>query len=159
MSRTIIYLGLLLPAASSDLPGNGQGTHSSLFVLLRMGFTQPLLLPEVRWSLTPPFHPYRPKPAVYFLLHWPGSHLHRTLSGILPYEARTFLTHAFAWPRSPVLLTPNVIIQKRDEKVNLGPLVSHSRLYFKTASPHEFPADGIVRETLTGQVQEIIQEL
>ena len=27
-----------------------------------------------------------------FLLHWPGSHLHRTLSGILPYEARTFLT-------------------------------------------------------------------
>ena len=28
----------------------------------------------------------------YFLLHWPGSHLHRTLSGILPYEARTFLT-------------------------------------------------------------------
>ena len=94
MSRTIIYLGLLLPAASSDLPGNGQGTHSSLFVLLRMGFTQPLLLPEVRWSLTPPFHPYRPKPAVYFLLHWPGSHLHRTLSGILPCEARTFLTPA-----------------------------------------------------------------
>ena len=28
----------------------------------------------------------------YFLLHFPGSHLHRTLSGILPYEARTFLT-------------------------------------------------------------------
>jgi len=25
-------------------------------------------------------------------LHFPGSHLHRTLSGILPYEARTFLT-------------------------------------------------------------------
>ena len=30
--------------------------------------------------------------AVSFLLHWPWSHLHRTLSGILPYEARTFLT-------------------------------------------------------------------
>ena len=27
-----------------------------------------------------------------FLLHWSGSHLHRTLSGILPCEARTFLT-------------------------------------------------------------------
>ena len=27
-----------------------------------------------------------------FLLHFPGSHLHRTLSGILPCEARTFLT-------------------------------------------------------------------
>ena len=30
--------------------------------------------------------------AVLFLLHFPGSHLHRTLSGILPYEARTFLS-------------------------------------------------------------------
>ena len=28
------------------------------------------------------------------LLHWPWSRLHRTLSGILPCEARTFLTHA-----------------------------------------------------------------
>ena len=27
-----------------------------------------------------------------FLLHWPWSRLHRTLSGILPYEARTFLS-------------------------------------------------------------------
>ena len=27
-----------------------------------------------------------------FLLHWSGSRLHRTLSGTLPYEARTFLT-------------------------------------------------------------------
>ena len=27
-----------------------------------------------------------------FLLHWSGSRLHRTLSGILPFEARTFLT-------------------------------------------------------------------
>ena len=26
-----------------------------------------------------------------FLLHFPWSYLHRTLSGILPYEARTFL--------------------------------------------------------------------
>ena len=29
--------------------------------------------------------------AVSFLLHFPGSHLHRTLSGTLPCEARTFL--------------------------------------------------------------------
>ena len=27
-----------------------------------------------------------------FLLHFPGSHLRLTLSAILPYEARTFLT-------------------------------------------------------------------
>jgi hypothetical protein len=31
-----------------------------------------------------------------FLLHWPWSHLHRTLSGILPYEARTFLTYGLS---------------------------------------------------------------
>ena len=30
-------------------------------------------------------------PAVCSLLHFPGSHLHRPLAGILPYEARTFL--------------------------------------------------------------------
>jgi len=28
----------------------------------------------------------------YFLLHFPWSRLHRMLSGILPYKARTFLT-------------------------------------------------------------------
>ena len=31
-------------------------------------------------------------PGGTFLLHYPWSHLHRTLSGILPCEARTFLT-------------------------------------------------------------------
>lgn len=41
-----------------------------------------------------------------FLLHWSGSHLHRTLSGILPCEARTFLvcTLSSVQPRSPGLL-------------------------------------------------------
>ncbi len=36
--------------------------------------------------------PWKKSPAVSFLLHWSWSHLHRTLSGILPCEARTFLT-------------------------------------------------------------------
>ena len=31
-------------------------------------------------------------PAVCSLLHFPGSHLHRPLAGILPCEARTFLS-------------------------------------------------------------------
>ena len=34
-------------------------------------------------------------PAVYFLLHFPGSRLRRPLTGILPCEARTFLTCSF----------------------------------------------------------------
>ncbi len=37
----------------------------------------------------------------FFLLHFPGSHLRRTLSGILPFEARTFL----------VRLKPSAIIR------------------------------------------------
>ena len=39
---------------------------------------------------------FSPLPAYaggYFLLHFPGSHLRRTLSGILPCGARTFLTN------------------------------------------------------------------
>ena len=57
-----------------------------------MGFTRLRMLPCEWWSLTPPFHPYLPKAGGYFLLHWPGSFLRRTLSGILPCGARTFLT-------------------------------------------------------------------
>ena len=70
-------------------------------ILLRMGFTMRPLLPAARCALTAPFHPYRqpcldPRDpaepaAVYFLWHFPASHLDRPLTGILPCEARTFL--------------------------------------------------------------------
>ena len=66
LSRVIICLGRLSPAASSDQPEAGGPRHRFCSVLLRMGFTEPPLLPGERWSLTPPFHPYRPKPAVSF---------------------------------------------------------------------------------------------
>src|SRR3954467_3116267 len=78
----VIHLGLPLPAGSSGLPAGsggpppnprarpagaaGPGTPardgggpSSLLPLLRGGFTEPHRSPGVRWSLTPPFHPYR----------------------------------------------------------------------------------------------------
>src|SRR4051812_46951093 len=67
-----------------------------------MGFSMRPLLPAVRCALTAPFHPYRAllsrDAAVYFLWHFPASYLDRPLTGILPYEARTFLE---SWP--PVL--------------------------------------------------------
>ena len=66
LSRVIICLGRLSPAASSDQPEAGGPRHRFCSVLLRMGFTEPPLLPGERWSLTPPFHPCRPKPAVSF---------------------------------------------------------------------------------------------
>ena len=66
MSWMIICLILLLPAASSDPPENNPGQIIVLHsVLLRVRFTWHSLLPENRWALTPPFHPYWHKPAVY----------------------------------------------------------------------------------------------
>ena len=75
--RMIIYLDCTLPHSSfmpygtkRDIPESTTGRRIAFcFVLLRVGFTQPLTLPQERWSLTPPFHPYRPKSAVSFLLH------------------------------------------------------------------------------------------
>lgn len=98
--RMIIYLDCTLPYSSfapcgtkRDIPESTTGRRIAFcFVLLRVGFTQPPTLPQERWSLTPPFHPYRQKPAVSFLLHWPSGHPDRTLSGTLPCGARTFLT-------------------------------------------------------------------
>ena len=43
------------------------------------------------WSLTPPFHPYQPRLAVYFLLHVPAGHPGWVLPTVLPCGVRTFL--------------------------------------------------------------------
>ena len=49
MSRVIIYLDLVLPQGSSDLPENTAGNCMVFcLVLLRMGFTEPALLPGQR---------------------------------------------------------------------------------------------------------------
>ena len=104
MSRIIIYLVLLLPAVSSDLPESRPGKPVALcLVLLRMGFTcaPPVTrravvsytaFPPLPGSAPQRIAPFRQRRGGIFLLHWPWSRLHRTLSGILPCEARTFLT-------------------------------------------------------------------
>lgn len=48
----------------------GAGRHSCS-VLHRTGFVLPPRLLSGRWALTPPFQPYPPKRAVYFLRHFP----------------------------------------------------------------------------------------
>ena len=96
-----IHLGWLLPTTSSNLPGHryrivpvAQGNACPYMVLLRMGFTMPVLLPVRRCALTAPFHPYRHirfrHPAVCFLLHFPPSHLDRALPGILILWSQDF---------------------------------------------------------------------
>jgi len=49
------------------------------------------LLPVARCALTAPFHPYRPRSAVYFLWHFPWTHAPQVLPGALSEGARTFL--------------------------------------------------------------------
>ena len=61
-------------------------------VLLRIRFTANLRYRRSGWALTSPFHPYLQNAGGLFLLHFLGSRLRLTLSVILPYEARTFLT-------------------------------------------------------------------
>ena len=36
-------------------------------------------------------------------MHYPGSYLRRTLSGILPFEARTFLPRALSGPAAAII--------------------------------------------------------
>ena len=62
-----------------------------LFGLTPNGVYQANKLPYCWWALTSPFHPYRTSRRFTFLWHYPWGYPRRTLSGILPYGARTFL--------------------------------------------------------------------
>ena len=89
----IIYLERLLPAVSSDPPENESGKSiCSLFGLASDGVYMATVVTNNTVVSYTAFPPLPLKSGGIFLLHYPWSHLHRTLSGILPYEARTFLT-------------------------------------------------------------------
>ena len=96
LSWTAIYLCLASPQGSKAFalchPQIYVGQTNLHTVLLRIRFTANLRYRRSGWALTSPFHPYLPKVGGLFLLHFLGSRLRLTLSVILPYEARTFLT-------------------------------------------------------------------
>ena len=104
LSRVVIYLCCTLPYSSgAKAPRHRRScvgqTSWPFTVLLRIGFTGNDSCQPFRWALTSPFHPYscsltkcQRTCCGLFLLHFPWSRLRRTLSVILPYEARTFLT-------------------------------------------------------------------
>lgn len=102
----IICLILSLPIDLSDLPEDRPGRPIVFcLILLRMGFT---CAPAVTGRAVVSYTAFPPLPYYYgciFLLHWPWSRLHRTLSGTLPYEARTFLTNCFARSSVPLIIT------------------------------------------------------
>ena len=97
LSRTTIHLGQPSPTASSNLPGSPLGTgggpkpYSPIWSCSRRGLPCRELLPVARCALTAPFHPYRPRSAVYFLWHFPWAHTLQALPGALSEGARTFL--------------------------------------------------------------------
>ena len=79
----VIYLlHILLHVSSHQIKKMTSSLILLVSVLLQMGFTQPSMSPYQRWALTSPFHPYR-KCGGYFLLHFPWSRLHWTLSSII----------------------------------------------------------------------------
>ena len=61
-----IYLDLLLPTGSSDLPETDGPPYVSFWSCFEWGLHMPGKLPYLRWSLKPPFHPYQLMLAVYF---------------------------------------------------------------------------------------------
>ena len=132
----IIYLGRLLPAASSNLPKAGGPRQRFCSVLLRMGFTY---APPVTRKAVVSYTALPPLPELYsggiFLLHYPWSRLHRTLSGILPCEARTFLTVSLSseTARPFVQLSANYYIISYTSK-QLPPINSLKRDVFGIAS-------------------------
>ena len=102
-----IYLGLPSPAGSSNLPESRRAALCSLFGLASNGvYMDPSCYQESGGLL---HHLSTLTPACrcgIFLLHFPWSRLRQTLSGILPCEARTFLSHGLSvpWQRPSVLL-------------------------------------------------------
>ncbi len=123
----------MLPSGSSNLPETRRAAVSSLFGLASDGvymcpscYQQGGSLLHCLSTLT-----CTKCTGGLFLLHWPGSHLHRTLSGILPYEARTFLTCSLSAFAAAIVCATHYrsILSCRKKNVNT---------YFPA---HRFPTD------------------
>ena len=128
-----------MPATSSNLPKAGGPRQRFCSVLLRMGFTYARSVTSaavVSYTALPPL-PYSGITGTggIFLLHYPWSRLHRTLSGILPCEARTFLTVSLSseTARPFVRLSANYYIISYTSK-QLPPINSLKRDVFGIAS-------------------------
>ena len=124
----IIYLDLLLPASSSGTPKSGPGKPIAfLLPCFGWGLHVPCLLPAKRWALTPPFHPYRLIPAVYFCC----TGLRVTPTGRYPAScpAKPGLSSPGPFrscqPRSFILLDTNVILTQQNQFVNNQKCLPH----------------------------------
>ena len=89
-----------------------------------------------------------------FLLHWSGSRLHRTLSGILPCEARTFLTPAMLGRDHLFYLSPQLLLI-----IMCFPQNVKAILYIEAGTADEFADNRILADTVARHRKEIIQKL
>ncbi len=107
---------------------------------------------------------FRSKTGGISLLHFPWSHLHRTLSGILPCEARTFLTCTLSvmQPRSFSRL---VIVRRpagnprRNHRPPAARHLFYHNLYLKATISNKFTKDRVFRNILAADAQKIVQKL
>ena len=108
MSWMIIYLDRLSPDGSSDLPGSRRAALCSLFGLASSGVYMCPPCYQRGGSLLHCLSTLTCENAGgLFLLHCPWSHLRQTLSGILPCEARTFLSRSLSTLRQ----RPSVLLK------------------------------------------------
>ena len=157
-----------MPAASSNLPESRPGKPVAFcLVLLRMGFT---CAPPVTRRAVVSYSAFPPLPGPkalsekrfvseafrggLFLLHWPWSRLHRTLSGILPCEARTFLTPAMLGRDHLFYLSPQLLLI-----IMCFPQNVKAILYIEAGTADEFADNRILADTVARHRKEIIQEL
>ena len=109
----IIYLDPALLQGSSNLPEARRAASTLLLGLASDGVYNALSVTSQAVSSYLAISPLPYEMAVYFLLHFPVSRLNRTLSGILPCEARTFLTGNKLPVRPSVLLALRILSQEK----------------------------------------------
>ena len=103
----VIYIGPASPPGSSDLPESRRAALCSLFGLASDGVYMCPACYQPGGSLLHCHSTLTGKAGGIFLLHCPWSRLRQTLSGILPCEARTFLSCGLSVSQQrPSCLTP-----------------------------------------------------
>ena len=143
-----------MPATSSNLPKAGGPRQRFCSVLLRMGFTYALYV-TIQAVVSYTALPTLPASAGgIFLLHYPWSRLHRTLSGILPCEARTFLTPAMLGRDHLFYLSPQLLLI-----IMCFPQNVKAILYIEAGTADEFADNRILADTVARHRKEIIQKL
>ena len=163
----VICLGLASPPGSSNLPESRRAALCLLFGLASNGVYICPVCYQPGGSLLHCPSTLTGDTGGIFLLHCPWSRLRQTLSGILPCEARTFLSRSFsAFAAATICLTQiQVLFYHRFPFLSIFLPISftiffrHTCLYLKAASTDKLPNNGILRNVLTADSQYVIQKL